>query len=153
MLNQFRGCATFLVCVNCVLSLFFGGERVKTWWKGWFGRYLGNSRAAVTTDCLNSFGIKHRLLLVKALIHVAYIALLCLQHAGQIDLVKIHTCCDHLSVQNLKKILAKARSPQIVLVTMTAIKIMATEQGIFSPSPRNTWTGNQDVSVFLQSFT
>lgn len=52
--------------------------------------YLGNSRAAVTAHCLNPFGVKNRLLLVKALIHVAYIALLCLQHAGQIDLGKIY---------------------------------------------------------------
>lgn len=84
------------------------------WWKAsWkcgsrdvFLCYLGNSRAAVTTHCLNSFGIKHRLLLVKAFIHVAYIAFLCLQHAGQIDLGKIHILrlfTEWLFIQNNKK--------------------------------------------------
>ena len=52
----------------------------------WFSCYLGNSRAAVTAHCFDPFGVKHRLLLVKVLIHIAHVALLCLKHAGQVHL-------------------------------------------------------------------
>lgn len=55
-----------------------GSQRTKTVGEGWFACYLGNSRAAVAAHRLDPFGVKHRLLLVKALVHVAHIAFLCL---------------------------------------------------------------------------
>ena len=59
---------------------------------GWFACYLGNSRAAIAAHSLNPFGVKHRLLLVKVLIHIAHVALLCLKHAGQVHLgAQTHT--------------------------------------------------------------
>lgn len=48
--------------------------------------YLGNSGATVTPNGFDPLGVKHRLLLVQALVHVAHVPLLGLQHARQVHL-------------------------------------------------------------------
>ena len=52
----------------------------------WRGGYLGNSRAAVSANRLDSLGVEHGVFLVQALIHVAHIALLGLENAGEVNL-------------------------------------------------------------------
>lgn len=74
-----------------------GAQHSENEGKTWFACYLGNSRAAVAAHRLNPFGIKHGLLLVKALIHVAHVTLLCLQNAGQVHLRHRHT---HTQINN-----------------------------------------------------
>ena len=48
--------------------------------------YLGNSRAGISANCLDAFGIVHWLLLVWSLVHVATVTLLGLKDAWIIHL-------------------------------------------------------------------